>query len=299
MKTAKAPLKALWAFEPFHQDSTRVKGMYNLLRQLAIKPTHIEVGFIVTRTENKLNLAFDIPYEERFSAYPRKILKNILHKAKVSIDDKKIHVVDHETFSDTKAVDQLLALAKSRDSNLIALYTHAYQGFMRLALGSFAETTIHRSKTNLLLVNPKTKFSLKIKNILYTSDFSPVSQKHLSRVIQLCKKVGSRLTVFHAAEIIYKHSLDESNPKVHAYRRKLARMQAQVEQECKKAGVSCEVIISSELGPITELVLNIAEKARVDMIVVSAKMRPALALMGGSITRQIIRSSSKPVLILK
>ena len=299
MKNAKAPLKALWALEPFHQDSTRVKGMYNLLRQIAIQPTHIEVGFIVTRTENKLNLAFDIPYEERFSAYPRKILKNILHQAKVSIADKKIHIVDHETFSNTKAVDQLLSLAKSRDSDLLALYTHARHGFTRLVLGSFAETTIHRSKTNLLLVNPKTKFSPKIKNILYTSDFSPSSQKHLSRVLRLCKKVGSRLTVFHAAEIIYERSLDESNPKVHAYRRKLARMQAQVEQECEKAGVSCEVLISSELGPIAELLIHIAQKHKADLIVVSAKVRPAPSLMGGSITRQIIRSSSKPVLVLK
>lgn len=292
-------LKALWAFEPFHQDKKRVKGMHNLLRQVVSRPTGIEVGFIVTRFENELNLAFDIPFEERFSAYPRKILKNSLRKAKVAIEDKNIHVVDYEAFSTTKAVDRFLSLAKSRSSDLIALYTHARHGYVRFTLGSFAETMIHRSKTNLLLVNPKTKFSPKVKNILYASDFSPSSQKHLSGVIQLCKKVGSRLTVFHAAEIIYKRSLDESNPQVHAYRKKMARMQAGIEQECKKAGLACEVIISSELRPTTELVLKIAKKGRADLIVVSAKVGPAAALMGGSITRQIIRSSAKPVLVLK
>lgn len=44
-------MKALWAFEPFHQDKTRIKGMHNTLSLLAGSPSKVEVGFVVTRTE--------------------------------------------------------------------------------------------------------------------------------------------------------------------------------------------------------------------------------------------------------
>jgi nucleotide-binding universal stress UspA family protein len=292
-------MKALWAVEPFHQDNKRVKGMHNLLKQFVSKPAHIEVGFVVTRHENELNLAFDIPFEERFSTYPRKILKSSLRKSKVTIEDKNIHVVDYETFSTTKATDRLLSLAKSRGSDLIALYTHARHGFIRFTLGSFAETAIHRSKISLLLVNPRTNFSPKVKRIFYASDFSPSAKKHLKKVMKICKQLKSDLIVFHQAEVIYKWSLDESNPKIHAYRRKVKRMQNWIEQECKREGIFSEVTVASEFKGTTDLILKNANKEKADLIVVSAKAGPVAALMGGSTTRQVVRGSSKPVLILK
>ena len=292
-------MKALWALEPFHQDKKRIKGMHKLLGQLVNRPADIKVGFVVTRFENELNLAFDIPIEERFSTYPRKLLKNSLNKANVKIEDRNIHVVDYEAFSTTKAVDRFLSLAKSCGSDLIALYTHARHGSVRFTIGSFAETAIHRSKASLLLVNPKTNFSSKIKRIFYASDFGPVSKKQLIRVLQICKKLNAQLTVFHQAEVIYKWSLDESNPKVHAYRRKVKRMETWIEQECKRAGISSKVIVASEFTGTTDLIFKSMAKVKADLIVVSAKVGPTAALMGGSITRQVVRGSQKPVLVLK
>ena len=213
--------------------------------------------------------------------------------------DKNIHVVDYETFSNTKAVDSFLSLAKKRNTKLVALYTHGRLGFMRFTLGSFAETAIHRSKIDLLLANPETNFSPKVKSIFYASDFSPSSKKHLKRVIEISKKIGAQLTVFHATEIIYKLSFDELNPEIVSYRNKLRRIEVWIEQECKKLEVSCKVIITSEFTPSTELALNNAKKARADLIVVSAKVGPMAALMGGSVTRYIVRASTKPVLVLK
>ncbi len=292
-------MKALWAYEPFHQDDTRIKGMHLLLKQLVGSPSNIEVGFVVTRTEPNLNLAFNIPYEDRFSVYPRKIVKDSLRRAKVSVEDRKIHVDDYETFSNTKAVDRFLTLAKSRNADLIALYTQSRHGFQRLALGSFAETAVHRSKTSLLLANPQVTFFKKTKNIFFMSDFTPASKKHLKQVIQICKKLKAHLTVFHAAEVIYKWSLDESNPKIHAYRRRVNRIQSWIEQECQRASVNCRVIVNSEMRSVSELALKAAAKTKSDLIVVAAKSGPMTALMGGSITRQLVRASVKPILVLK
>lgn len=44
-------MKALWAFESFHQDKSKVKTMHDLLKQFVSKPEEIEIGYIVTRHE--------------------------------------------------------------------------------------------------------------------------------------------------------------------------------------------------------------------------------------------------------
>lgn len=292
-------MKALWAFEPFHQDKMRIKGMHNTLALLTGSPTKIDVGFVVTRTESSLNLAFDVPKEERFNAYPRKLIRQDLKKSRLKIGDKNIHVIDYETMSNTKAVDRLLKLARDRGADLIGLFTHARKGYFRFALGSFAETAIHRSKKSLLIFNPQTQAASKIRKTLFASDFSPSSKKHLKKVIAYCGKLKSRLVVFHHADATYKWSLDESNSEVRAYRSKVNRMKSWIEKECLRAGITYEVIVDSDFGATADLIFNNVKKKKIDLLVVCAKTGPMAALMGGSVTRQVVRGSSVPVLVLK
>lgn len=292
-------MRALWAFEPFHQDTQRIQGMHRTLTQIVGSPQNIEVGFVVTRTEPSLSLAFDVPPEERFGLYPLRATKLALEKAKVKVPDRNIHVVDYETYSNTRAVDRFLALAKTQKSDVIALFTHAKQGYIRLAVGSFAETAIHRSKVDLLILNPKTKTAPKIKNILFANDFSLNSKKQLLRVIDQCKKSKAHLTVFHHAEFVYKWSLNEASPKIKAYRKKVDTMKAWVEGQGKKAGVPTQVFIASEFQATADLILRQAKKSKADLIAVTAKTGPIAALMGGSVTRQVLRSSPAPVWVLK
>lgn len=292
-------MKTLWALEPFHQDNKRIVGMHTMLTQIIGKKSEVQVGFVVTRKENELALAFDIPMKDRFTSYPRKLIKNILAKAKIKIKDKDIFVEDFETFSTTKAVDHMLALAKKNGSELLALYTHSRRGFARFTLGSFAETAIHNSKINLLLAGPNTNFPTKIKNIFYSSDFSPEGKNHLKQVIELASSTGAKLTVFHAPKLTYKWVKNETDLDTQNYRNQVNKISKDIENDCKKAGVECNVILGTEIKPISELALKVAKKSKADLMVVSAKTGKVGALMGGSITRQLVRGSEKPVLVLK
>jgi nucleotide-binding universal stress UspA family protein len=292
-------MKAMWAFEPFHQDQKRLKGMHHTLGLFAGSPSKVEIGFVVTRTEPALHLAFKASDDEQFITYPRKLIKQELKKAGIKLDDKNIHVVDYPTLSTTKSVDRLLQLTSERGAGLIGLFTHARKGFLRYLVGSFAETMIHRSSLSLLVFNPKTRVSPKISNVLYASDFSPDSEKHLKTVVAYCKELKSTLTVFHHAEMIYKKSMDESNPKIHAYRTEIDQIKMRIEQECRRSGVSVEVILVSEFRATSDLVFKNLKKKKIDLVAVSAKIGPMAALIGGSITRQIVRGSQVPVLVLK
>ncbi len=292
-------MKALWSFEPFYQNKNKIKGMHNTLKALTGSASKIEVGFVVTHTESSLSLAFDIPPSERFSHYPRKLIKQEMKNAGVSMPAEKIHIVDYATLSHVKAFEQLLALANNRGAQLIGLFTHSKKGYSRFTIGSFAETAILRSNINLLIINPKSQESAKIKNVFFAYDFTPASKEKLKEVISYCKKIKSHLTVFHHAEVVYAWPANESHAEIKSYRRKVNRTKQWVEEECHRSGLSTEVIVVADFQPTSDLILAQAKKTKADLIVVNAKVGRAAAFMGASITRQVVRGSTLPVLVLK
>lgn len=292
-------MKTLWGFVPFQQDTFAIKGTFKQIQQLASGPKNVHIGYIVTGDETFLNTAFDIPASQRFSVYPKKLILEELNEAKVPIDKSRIHIIQFQTLSTTKSVDRFLALARSQKVELLALFTHGKRGFSRFILGSFAETAIHRSPLHLLIINPKSKASSHFKNVFFASDFSNRSKKDFLQVLKICKSLKAELTVFHAAEVIYKWSLDERNPEILAYRRSTDKMAKWIEDTSSMAKVPCEVIVKSEFRSIFEQILKGAKKSKTDLIVVSAETGPTAALMGGSITRQIVRNGKYPVLVLK
>ena len=76
-------------------------------------------------------------------------------------------------------------------------------------------------------------------------------------------------------------------------------MKSWIEQECHRVGISGDVIVAAEFKATSDLIFATMKKKKIDLVVVSAKVGPMAALMGGSITRQIVRGSEVPVLILK
>ena len=83
------------------------------------------------------------------------------------------------------------------------------------------------------------------------------------------------------------------------YRRGVGKMKTWIEQECQKVGVAAEVMICTELKSTGDLILQNITKKKVNLVVVGAKVGPFAALIGGSVTRQIVRGSQVPVLVLK
>ena len=293
-------MKIVWGYEPKSQNNEAAKGMVKLLGQFASGTYDINIGCVVTENEVYLHPAHKLPPKERFSKYPKDLILADLKSAKIQLKPSAVHILHHRTLSTTAAVDQLLGFAKARRAKLIALFTHNRTGIKRLVMGSFAETAVHRSQIDLLLAGPKTQFPDRVRNVLFASDFAPDSKRDLRRVLELCKRMGARLTVFHAARITSKWSpLNEDNPEIQAFRRMTRKMVDWIETECKKADVPCSIVIKVEFESISDLALKAARKAKADLIVVSAKVGPLAALMGGSVTRNIVRLGSHPVLILK
>lgn len=58
-------------------------------------------------------------------------------------------------------------------------------------------------------------------------------------------------------------------------------------------------MIDADFDATSDFILASAAKFKADLIVMSAKASPALALMGGSISRKVVRAAEVPVLVLK
>jgi nucleotide-binding universal stress UspA family protein len=292
-------MKVLWSYVPFHQNKENVQSMHRALTQLAGSAENIQVGFVATPTEQELSLAYNIPPKERFNEYPKSRILEEFDDARIKIKATDVHVVEHDTFSTTKAVDRALELANEHQCDLIGMFTHARKGYSRFVLGSFAETAVHRSHKDLLLLNPKAAVRTRIRNVLFASDFGVSSKREISKMFAYAKNLGAHLTIFHQAEIIYKWSLDEKSSEVKNYRKSVEQMKRWIEAEGKKVKVSTRVVISSDYDSVSSHVFRLAKEKKTDLIAVSAKSGPLTTLMGGSVVRKIVRESALPVLVIK
>ncbi len=292
-------MKALWGVEPFHQTEAQIGRTYRFISEFCGDNGKIEIGFIVTRMENELNLAFDVDQDRRFTSYPKEILVKKLNRSGVQSKNVGINVVDYPTFSKTKAANRLLELAKDKDCEICVIYSQGGGEIKKLFLGSFAESAVHLSDRNLLIINPHTKLPKKIRTVLFCYVPSKESLSALKKMINFCQKHRAKLVIFHAAQFCFGVPDNEADDEVKSYNKAVRKWKLEIEKKCAQANVKCEFQISSEFAMVSSLALKTAKKVRADLICVLAKSGPATALIGGSVTRQILRSSNLPILVMR
>ncbi len=292
-------MKALWGVEPFHQTETQIRKTFRFISAVCGNKSSVEVGFIVTGTENELNLAFDVDENKRFTSYPKEILKKKLKSAGAEGKRIRINVINYPTFSKTKAASRLLKLAKDKDCDLCVIFSQGGGVIKKLFLGSFAESAVHLSDQRLLIINPHAKLSVKLRTVLFCYESSKESANALKKMIRLCQKRQAKLVIFHAAQFCFGVPDNEASEEVRAYNRAVKKWKTEIEKKCTKAKIKYEIQISSEFAMVSDLALKVAKKVRADLISVLARSDSTTALMGGSVTRQILRSSSLPVLVMR
>ncbi|MBL7556003.1 MAG: universal stress protein [Bdellovibrionaceae bacterium] len=291
-------MKALWAVEPFHQNKSQIKNAYKLIKEVCGNE-EIEVGFVVTRTENELNLAYEIPKKDRFSEYPQQLIKKKLANAGIPTKLLNINVIDYPTYSKSKAAMRLLKIGKDRKCDICIIYSQGGSKLKKMFLGSFAESAVHFSEIKLLVINPYSKLSGKIKTVMFCHEPSKKSSEALNEMIKFCKQLKAKLVIFHAAHFWYETPESEMDEEVEAYKNSVKKWQKEIEYNCAKSQVKCEFQITPEFAMVSELAIKTAKKVGADLISVLAKSTSTTALMGGSVTRQLLRGSDLPVLVLR
>lgn len=291
-------MRALWAVNPFHISAKQLRSAHSLISSFC-SDEKIEVGYVVTHTETELNLAFDVPKEERHSSYPRTVIHEKLQEARLKLKSAQVHVVNFPTFSQTAAVKRFFQLARDRKTDITVIFSQGGSELRKFFLGSFAETAVHFSEGKLLVLNPHSKTPKKIKTVLFCADSGESSLKSLAEIARFCKTTKAKLVVLHVAQFNFNTPDEKADPSLKAYKKTVKLLESRLENLGVSEKIECKFIISTEFAMISDIAIRTSKKVRADMIAIVAKSGSKTALIGGSVTRQVLRRSDIPVMVLR
>lgn len=290
-------MKVTWLFEPFHIKGGLVKNIFNSIKPLTNKKNDLQVLNLTTGTEVELLTAYDVAIDERFTLYPKSLIQQIFKKNNIAIDSESINVINKNTFSTSTAVSEVVKLAKKNKTDLLALMTKNKSTMHQLFIGSFAEQLLLQSPIDLFVFNPSNKVDYKIKKIFYACDMTGSYLKDLKKVILYAKHFQAELIVFHQSRYFSNAALFEQTAQVNQVKNN--ELAEKISKELSAAKIRGQVVIGTKLRSTYDYILTECKKHKADLIITRTKESKIGSFFGGSVVRQIVRLSKKPVLILR
>jgi nucleotide-binding universal stress UspA family protein len=215
----------------------------------------------------------------------------------ISSLEERLKQVPHEVLVQEGEVHStLLRLMAEKKIDLAVMSTHGRTGLGRVLLGSVAEKIFREAPCPVLTVGPrlvrKPEWVAKIKEVLYATDLSPVSEGAAKYAVSLAQENESRLTVLNVQPPAKAGAVVESEQQITAT---LRRLQELVPPE---APLWCEPYYVVERGDPAETILDVAGRYGADLIVLG--IRPHDVGTATHLTRptaqRIVAGSACPVL---
>jgi len=292
-------MSLVWAFNPFDDNRKLQQKALAMAKALLGPRDRLEAVYVASPNEIALGTAFDVPLELRFSEYP----KTLVEKAVLKLGSSKqirATVLPQRELSLTASARLFAAYLVQSKAEIALVASHARKGVSRLILGSFAEALVHAARTDLLVFHEGTRALKRAPGVLlFAHDLTEQGDQGFEKALRHAKKWKCALHVIHVPVPSYGLHFDDQDKRVEAYRKGVARKIQRVEATLKRARIEGSVVIDAKWAPISELILARAKRVRADLLLVLAKSGRLAGFMGGSVTRQLLRTSVAPVLVLK
>jgi nucleotide-binding universal stress UspA family protein len=124
------------------------------------------------------------------------------------------------------------------------------------------------------------------RRIMIPLDGSDLAQTALPHAIELCRACGATLVLLHVREA--RQGSPEASRRFLEFTRR----------QNASAGVPIE--LATRDGPVAATIVRVAEEERIDVIAMATHGRSGLQrVVYGSVAEQVLRSSSKPVLLVR
>jgi nucleotide-binding universal stress UspA family protein len=195
------------------------------------------------------------------------------------------------------APECILAFAEYQSADLIVMGTHGRQGFDHFAMGSVTEKVLRKARCPVLVVrrpthdfvNPADSDDpVRLKKVLYCTDFSEYSDRALTYALSLAMEYNAELTLLHVIEDPPADGLQD------AIANSTRRLEELVPSE---ASDWCKVLTAVRVGKPYQQVLQVELENETDLVIMGVRGRNAVDLaLFGSTTHRVIQLGSSPVL---
>ena len=141
------------------------------------------------------------------------------------------------------------------------------------------------------------------KKILYPTDFSDVSKKALSYLIQLKDAGTKEIVVLHVIDekgidAISRYAAGSAEPMIREIIEEAREEGKKIEKKLMQSGFIVKIRI--EIGIPLKEILKVEEEEKVSVIVIGSHGKTNLEeMLLGSVSEKVIRKSKSPVLVVK
>lgn len=292
-------MNILWAFDPFLANLNLQKKAKIILKSIVNEDDAVVAVYVASNQEVNLSTAYNIPKEIRYTEYPKKLLKREL--IKLGVKKIKMEVIPSIKLSLSSSVKLLAQFAKKTNVDFILIASNGKKLFPRLVFGSFSETLVHLSNSDVMIYHQKTKINFaRPKTLLYAHDFSLKGTAGLNRAMIYAKKWEATLIVVHV--LSPEHSLlrkKTEGAESEAYRLQLLRQAQKLERFIRSENIDCSIHLVPTLLTPADTVLSVAKKLKANIIMMTAKSSNLVSFLGGDVTRKILRESTLLTLVIK
>lgn len=306
MKTVKDnhPKRVILAVDLKSEDPTLTKRIWSVLEpMIKNQKAVVEPLTILNREDAAIGMALRSRIGKLRTATERHLGEQLAEMRLEGLAPPKVLFADGS--STQRAVMALLSHAKKTGCDLIAISSRNRRGLKRLFLGSFAETLSLQSPIPLLVVNPNQKtISGKLRKILFPTDFSSNSRKALEVVCRSFREHKPTIVLFHRYQLptpfymepfasypIPQSMIDDDY-------KKTQRLSRQWVRDLRDMGIPGKIIVDRKSLVVTEGILSAAKREKVGMIAMVSTTGKLEAGLLGSTTRQVLRSSPRPVWVI-
>lgn len=296
-------LHVMWALDPFepvsapHYHASQV--VRGLVRNVGAKVTPVTIQSLAVDASTNLPAR----WRGKFLAVYKDAIRVRLKELRVGGTQSPVVLAGKSALISDR-VATLVKYAEKTKPDLVVVTTRKKLGLRELFDDSFAETFFYRSKSPVLVFGSNQRSIRSFDHILFPTDFGAKSHRLFREVLRVARELRGRLTLLHCIDLREplvaptQRFITESEPErlesVHA-----ERISRRWMREAQSSGILAQARIVETREDVAHEVLALARRKDVSLIAMQDKSSPLSADIIGSNTRQVVRNSPCPVLILK
>lgn len=205
-------------------------------------------------------------------------------------------------FSDVRvgsAIATLLDVVEERKATMIAMSTHGATGIKRILLGSVTEMVLRKSPVPVFVVRPfwtveegppEESETTPLRNVLVPVDGSDLAELAVPAALELARLFETRVILLRV--------LEESKEGDAAGVREAEEHLDAISRTFERRGIDTFTLVQK--GDAVEEILNAVRFHHADLIVMTTHGRSGLSrLVTGSVTEQVLRRATVPLLVVR